>query len=125
MDIFMEAINNMPEDVMQAKYDSGIGSQSRPKQTRSHAPFDKTIDLHGCTKKEAITVLRNALSRAKGKRLKILVITGRGNNSECGISVLREAVNDYLDTAGSLYIRGFRLASPKNGGDGAFEIVTK
>ena len=124
-ELFIDAINNLPDDILTAKYD---GYLPRKKLQRKHvpeSPFDKKIDLHGLTKAEALAVLRNTLSLAKGKRRKILVITGKGNKSEGGCGVIREAVLNFLSKAGSLYIREYKFASGKDGGDGAIEILTK
>jgi len=128
-ELFIDAINNMPSDVMSAKYDGHNFCKKPNKKGRNKAtvdaPFDRTIDLHGYTKSEALAVLRNTLTSARGKRQKILVITGRGNNSEERRGVIREAAINFLEKAGSLYIRRYRFASQKNGGDGALEIFTK
>ena len=124
-DFFIDALNNLPEDILAAKYDGYIPAKRIKREVISDSPFDKTIDLHGLTKHEAIVVLRNALSSASGKRQKILIITGKGNKSQGGYGVIRAAVQNFLDKAGSLYIRDYKFASQKNGGDGAIEILTK
>ena len=124
-DLFIDAINNLPDDVVRAKYEGYMPSKRPQQNVKLDAPYDKTVDLHGLTRKEALIILRNTLSTSKGKRLKILVITGRGNRSDGGIAVIREAVQNFLEKAGSLYIREYRTAPQKHGGDGAFEILTK
>ena len=123
--LFIEALNNLPDDILTAKYDGYLPRKKTQRKAAVESPFDKTIDLHGLTKPEALTVLRNTLSVAKGKRRKILVITGKGKNSEGGCGVIREAVLNFLSKAGSLFIREYKFASSKNGGDGAIEILTK
>ena len=122
---FLEAIDNMPEDVMSAKYEGRAPSPRKPEKKKSSDTYDKTLDLHGKTRREAITILGTTLSRCKGKRLRLLVITGRGNNSEGGQGVLREVVLNYLQRAGSLFVREFHFAPRKKGGDGAIEILTR
>ena len=124
-ELFINAINNLPDDILTAKYDGYRPRKKARRKDDPESPFDKTIDLHGLIKAEALTVLRNTLSIAKGKRRKILVITGKGNNSEGGCGVIREAVLNFLRKAGSIYIREYKFASGKNGGDGAIEILTK
>ncbi|MFC1692800.1 Smr/MutS family protein [Candidatus Latescibacterota bacterium] len=124
-DIFFDALNNLPEDILSAKY-NGCDTEKKnlSKKIRKNR-FHETIDLHGLTKAEALNVLRNALIMARGKNQRILVITGKGNNSDGGYGVLRETVWNFLQKAGSLYVREFDFASRQNGGDGAIEILTK
>jgi len=125
MDIFLEALDNLPDDVIRAKYDGHVPHKTGQRNVNYRSAYDETLDLHGLTRREALSDLRNTLTVSKGKRLRLLVITGRGNNSEGGYGVLRKAVLDYLDKAGSLYVRDYGFASAKNGGDGAIEIITK
>ena len=125
LDLFLDALNNMPEDILHAKYNGYVTEKGTERKKMSETHFDKTIDLHGFNKREALVVLRNTLSSSKGKRHRILVITGKGNNSDEGYGVIREAVSTYLDKAGPHYIREYKFASHKNGGDGAIEILTK
>jgi DNA-nicking Smr family endonuclease len=125
LDLFIDALNNLPDDIITAKYDGYIHPVRLRQKNIPEAPYDKTIDLHGLTKREALVVLQSTLTHSRGKQLKILVITGKGNKSEGGRGVIREAVQNFLDKAGSLYVREYRFASHKNGGDGAIEIVTK
>ncbi len=125
MDLFLEALDNLPEDIISAKFD-GVTSPCKPESKHSAcSAFDATVDLHGYTKTEALIALRALLTRTKGKKRRLLVITGKGLNSEDGRGVVREAVYAYLQSAGSLFVREFGFASPKNGGDGAIEILTK
>ena len=123
--LFFDAINNLPDDILPAKYDGYLPRKRMRSKNIPDSQFDKTIDLHGLTRAEALAVLRNALSIAKGKRRKILVITGKGKRSEGGRGVIRESVLNFLDKAGSLNIREYKIASGRDGGDGAIEIVTK
>ena len=123
MDLFLDAINNMPDDVHCAKFDGFI----RGKKRHSSPPkkvFDIIIDLHGMKKDEALEKIGYTLKRARGKGQQILVITGRGNNSEDGVGVLRKAVRYYLDRDGSRLISGYCPAPPKHGGEGAIIILT-
>jgi len=126
MDMFLDAIDNLPDDVMQAKYEGNMPKKTkRFKSIHEKTPFDKTIDLHGLTKIEAIGILRNILTHAKGKRLKILVITGKGIHSQDSYGIIREAVSNFLKKASPVYVSEYKYADQKYGGDGAFEIITK
>jgi DNA-nicking Smr family endonuclease len=121
-EMFLKALDNLPKDIQSAKYGSVFGGE---KPARPRAVHDLTIDLHGCTRDQALSRLQGVLSRANGKRRRILVITGRGNNSEGGVGILRTAVEDYLQKEGSRYVREYGSAAPEFGGDGAFDILTK
>jgi DNA-nicking Smr family endonuclease len=121
-ELFLKALDNLPKDIQSAKYGS---LPDTVKPTRPRAVHDLTVDLHGYTKDRALFRLRIVLNRAKGKGLRILVITGRGNNSEGGVSILRQAVENYLQKAGSPFVREYGPATPEFGGDGAFDIRTK
>jgi len=122
---FLDALDSLPDDLLEAKYEGFKPSQRKRQRKVVDTTFDRTIDLHGLTRREALLVLTDALQEAKGKSLRLLVITGRGNNSAGNRGVIRHAVKTYLVKAGALYIRDFRQASLKNGGDGAFEILTR
>lgn len=124
-DIFINAINNLPSDILSAKYEGTMPCNKMRSRTAAKSPFDETLDLHGLTKREALDVLRKTLTAARGKHNKILVITGKGNNSEKGIGVIRETIIKFLEKTGAFYVSEYRFASQRNGGDGALEIVTK
>ena len=123
MELFLEAINNMPDDIHSAKFDGGV-REKKTNSSKSKKIFDETIDLHGMSKGEALDTIKKILTRTRGTGKKILVITGRGNNSEDGFGVLRDAVRRYLNGEGSKYIREYCQAPPKHGGDGALIVLT-
>lgn len=123
-ELFQKALDNLPSDIRSAKFGGFTGPEKR-RRDRSKPVHDIVLDLHGMTRKTALVRLENTLSLAKGKRRRILVITGRGNRSEYGIGVLRDEVARYLETAGARYIREFGFAASEYGGDGAFDLLTK
>ncbi len=124
---FLDALEKIPDDVMGAKFEGRPpgGSTRRAGKRKCGASFDRTLDLHGFTRREALLSLQDLLHSSKGKSHRILVITGRGNRSENNRGVIREAVRSWLEKAGTLDIRDFRTAAPENGGDGAVEIITR
>ncbi len=125
LELFMKALDNMPSDMYRAKFE---GNSQQPKKAPVKAKtdgFDREIDLHGLKRQEAVTVLSVALKHSKGKGETILVITGRGNNSQEGISVIRQSVMSYLAGKGAKLIKDYRFADRKHGGDGAFIVRTK
>ena len=122
--VFIDALDNLPKDIHLAKFGGDIPREPQKKRTK-RKQYDKTIDLHGLTKHEALLVLHTALRSSKGKYQKLLIITGKGTHSHDGQGIIREAVRSFLTKAGSMYIREFQYAERSNGGDGAFEVITK
>jgi DNA-nicking Smr family endonuclease len=123
-ELFRKALDNLPSDIGKAKF----GGALRPRKQRDSRPIaahDAVLDLHGMTRTAAVARLNAVLERANGKRRRILVITGRGNRSEDGVGVLREAVARYLETTGAHFVREYGSAAPEFGGEGAFDIVTR
>ncbi len=124
LDVFLRALEKLPQDIRSAKY-AGAPKKGAPIRARARPVHDMIIDLHGVTRPEALSRVRRALEGARGTRRRILVITGRGNNSEGGICVLRKTIARFLETEGAAYILEFGYASPEFGGDGAFDIRTR
>lgn len=87
---------------------------------------DDQLDLHGKTQEEAIRMVQNFLLRAQKRKLRtVLVITGRGLRSGEHGPVLRDAVRRWLERNGGRYLREFRDAPGKHGGEGAVWIEMK
>jgi DNA-nicking Smr family endonuclease len=87
---------------------------------------DGALDLHGKTQEEAIRMVQNFLLVGHRQRLRrLLIITGRGRNSGEGGPVLREAVNRWLERNGARYVREYRPAPGRLGGDGAIWVVLR
>ena len=124
-DAFLDALNNLPDDILRAKYGGEPLSASKPQSQKRKDHFDRSIDLHGFTCDEAIVILKNTLMRANGCKRRLLIITGKGNNSDGGHGVIREAVLEYLRGEGSVYVRECNFAASKHGGSGSIEILTK
>jgi DNA-nicking Smr family endonuclease len=73
------------------------------------------IDLHGYTTAEAEVILRDVITHAEHKHIRI--ITGKGNRSEFG-PVLPNFVKSYLNARNILY----RQSKIQDGGAGALEV---
>ncbi|MCE5250704.1 Smr/MutS family protein [bacterium] len=122
MDIFLNALNNMPEDIHSAKFN---GSGTEDKHAYAHnGAFDITLDLTGMKKAEAVQTLENVLKKAHGKDRHILVLTGPVTVNEHDTDSIRDAVRYYCDREGSKYIRTFRAAPDEQGGEGTFILIT-
>ncbi len=84
------------------------------------------LDLHGMTQDEAHGALVSFMADAQagGKRC-VIVITGRGRNSEGG-GVLRNQTPNWLNTpAIRARILAFATAQPRDGGDGALYVLLR
>ena len=90
-------------------------------------PFQDYIDLHGLTRQEAAVRLKEFLidGRALGKRC-LLVVHGRGLNSENNVCVLKENIPVWLST-GPLkrMVLAFCTARPYDGGAGAVYVLMR
>lgn len=86
-----------------------------------------TIDLHGLTQKEAKKELANLINKCRGGNEKFMcIITGKGNGSKNGVSILRPFIRKLLKKcAENDLIEHFEDAPPKLGGKGAFIIILK
>lgn len=92
-----------------------------------HRP-EARLDLHGQTREASLRAVERFLlrSRAEGHRA-VLVIHGRGQNSEAGEPVLRPAVHEWLASAASARagVMAFAPAPARAGGTGATVILLR
>ncbi|GHV52984.1 hypothetical protein FACS1894206_02790 [Deltaproteobacteria bacterium] len=85
------------------------------------------LDLHGQTLDEAQATLASFLRAASGAgKRHLLLITGRGNNSPGGRSILREEVQGWLTAEPfKRALLAFCTAKPNDGGLGAFYLLLR
>ncbi|HLK88608.1 MAG TPA: Smr/MutS family protein [Polyangia bacterium] len=86
------------------------------------------LDLHGRKRDEALRAVESFLSRARGEGHRaVLVIHGRGQNSEDGAPVLRPALAAWLAGAAAarVGVMAFAPAPPRSGGTGATLILLR
>jgi DNA-nicking Smr family endonuclease len=92
-----------------------------------HRP-EARLDLHGQTREESLRSVERFLlrSRADGHRT-VLVIHGRGQNSEAGEPVLRPALYEWLASAAAARagVMAFAPAPPRAGGTGATVVLLR
>ena len=92
-----------------------------------HRP-EARLDLHGQTREEALRAVDRFVlrSRADGHRA-VLVIHGRGQNSEAGEPVLRPALQEWLASAAAARagVMAFAPAPPRAGGTGATVVLLR
>ena len=85
------------------------------------------LDLHGLISSEAAIRLRMTVYRCKERGIKeLLVIHGIGYHSHLsGGPVLKQMVKQMLENELCCNIRDYKIALPKDGGDGATLIYFK
>ena len=92
-----------------------------------HRP-EARLDLHGQTREEALRAVERFVlrSRADGHRA-VLVIHGRGQNSEAGEPVLRPALHEWLASAAAARagVMAFAPAPARAGGTGATVVLLR
>jgi DNA-nicking Smr family endonuclease len=92
-----------------------------------HRP-EARLDLHGQTREEALRAVERFVlrSRADGHRA-LLIIHGRGQNSEAGEPVLRPALHEWLACAAAARagVMAFAPAPPRAGGTGATVVLLR
>jgi DNA-nicking Smr family endonuclease len=94
---------------------------------RGQFPVQDYIDLHGLTKQEAEARIHAFLRESYGLGLRcVLVVHGRGLNSEDNIPVLKERLPVWL-SRGPIrkIVLAFSTAMPYDGGTGAIYILLK
>jgi DNA-nicking Smr family endonuclease len=81
----------------------------------------ETLDLHGLKSAEATIQLRSALYRCREKGIKeLLIIHGKGYHSiNAERPVLKSLVFQMLEHELDPFIRDYKTALPKDGGEGA------
>ena len=90
-------------------------------------PVQDYVDLHGLKKQEAESVIRDFLLRSHRLGLRcVLVVHGRGLNSENHIPVLKKRLPIWLSRGPvKKIILAFSTAKPYDGGTGAIYILLK
>lgn len=122
-------INN--EDVF-----TGIHKRLDQKMTRGHVEIDASIDLHGLNQEQARLELNDFILRSKKNNFKIvLVITGKGNSPKTdSINEDEYGQRGVLNKNLPLWLKkdeirkninGYRYASQRHGGQGAYYILLK
>lgn len=94
---------------------------------RGEFPVQDYLDLHGLTKREAEVRVREFLVRSYGMGLRcVLVIHGRGLNSEDHIPILKERIPVWLSRGPvRKLVLAFSTARPYDGGTGAIYVLLR
>ena len=115
---------------------TGIHKRLDQKMTRGHVEIDASIDLHGLNQEQARLELNNFILRSKKNNFKIvLVITGKGNSPKTdSVYEVDNNQRGVLNKNLPLWLKkdeirkninGYRYASQKHGGQGAYYILLK
>ncbi|MCP4668612.1 MAG: hypothetical protein GY849_19900 [Deltaproteobacteria bacterium] len=97
------------------------------KLKKGQFPVQDYVDLHGLTKEAAEIKVRDFLIHSQGRGLRcVLVVHGRGLNSENHIPVLKERLPLWLSRGPvRKMVLAFATARPYDGGTGAIYILLR
>jgi DNA-nicking Smr family endonuclease len=105
----------------------GFSPKLMQRLKRGHFPVQDFLDLHGLTKQEAEVKMRDFLHRSYLVGLRcVLVVHGRGHNSENNMPVLKEQMPVWLGKgAVRKIVLAFATARPYDGGSGALYVLLR
>lgn len=106
---------------------SGLSRKLMRRLKKGQFPIQDHIDLHGLTKGEAEVRIRDFLIQSYRLGLScVLVVHGRGLNSENNIPVLKERLPIWLSKGpAKKIVLGFSTAKPYDGGTGAIYVLLR
>ena len=103
-------------------YRAGVQKNTLKNLKRGRFKAHAEIDLHGCTRREALRYLQTFLDRCRAEQLDcVRVVTGKGRSSPGHRSVIREATLDSLRHQPR--VLAYSSALPSDGGSGAFYVL--
>jgi DNA-nicking Smr family endonuclease len=105
----------------------GFDPKLMKKIKKGQFPVQDYVDLHGLTKQEAEIMIRDFLLQSHRLGLRcVLVVHGRGLNSQDNIPVLKERLPAWL-TRGPVkkIVLAFSTARPYDGGTGAIYVLLR
>jgi len=105
----------------------GFDHKLMQKIKKGQFPVQDYVDLHGLTKQEAEIMMRDFLLQSHRLGLRcVLVVHGRGLNSQDNIPVLKERLPIWLNRGPiKRFVLAFSTAMPYDGGTGAIYILLK
>jgi DNA-nicking Smr family endonuclease len=106
---------------------SNIDGSTANKFSKGKYPIDARLDLHGMYQDAARESVVNLInhSYATGRRC-VLIITGKGQESEGKTGVIKDQLPRWLNMPDLRpKILGFSLSRPQHGGNGAFYVMIK
>ena len=117
---------NLPKGILSQDgdlfYRAGVQKNTLKNLKRGRFKAHAEIDLHGCTRREALRYLQTFLDQHRVERLDcVRVVTGKGRSSPGHRSVIREATLDSLRHQPR--VLAYSSAPPSDGGSGAFYVL--
>jgi DNA-nicking Smr family endonuclease len=105
----------------------GFSPKLMQRLKRGHFPVQDFLDLHGLTKQEAEVKVRDFLHRSHQLGMRcVLVVHGRGHNSENNTPVLKEQMPVWLGKGPvRKIVLAFATARPYDGGSGALYVLLR
>ena len=105
----------------------GFSRKLMKRLRRGEIPVRDHVDLHGLTRQEAETQVREFLLRSyKGGQRCVLIVHGRGLNSPDSFPVLKEGLPIWLNRGSTRKIvLAFATAKPYDGGTGAIYVLLR
>jgi len=106
---------------------SGVDRNTMRRLKRGQIPVQDHIDLHGLTRNEAETRVRDFLVSSQGRGLQcVLIVHGRGLNSPDNIPILKERLPVWLNRGPARRIvKAFSSARLYDGGTGAIYVLLR
>lgn len=102
----------------------GIQNKLFRKLQRGQLPIEARLDLHGQTRSKALNKLQGFIASSQHRGLRhLLIIHGKGFQSEDGQPVLKPAVASWLRKIQA--VMAFCPAQASDGGDGALYVLLK
>ena len=113
-----------PEKTADEFLSNGLSRMTLRKLRRGTWPVQDSLDLHGNNAEAARKLLQQFLHEAIERNLRcVLVIHGKGLNSQDGEAVLRKLTRHWLTQ--HRQVLGYCNAQPRDGGSGAVLILLK
>ena len=105
----------------------GLSPKLMRRLKRGQFPIQDYIDLHGMTRQEAETEVREFLLESHRLGLRcVLIVHGRGLNSPASLPVLKEGLPLWLNRGPvKKIVTAFSTAKPYDGGTGAIYVLLK
>ncbi len=106
---------------------TGLDRRMRDRLRRGEYPIQAQLDLHGMIRAEAKKAVEEfVLSSRRGGKRCVLIVHGRGLNSEGQIPVLKEGVQVWLSRGRiAREVIAFCSARPQDGGAGAVYVLLR
>jgi len=106
---------------------AGVDKRTAERFIKGDMDIEARLDLHGLTREAAHTALTRFIRDAADRRRRmVLVITGKGRQSEEGAGILKAEVPRWLNEPGLRpLVLSFSYAQPRHGGEGALYVFLK